>query len=57
MSGTLEICNDGERHRWRPNGNHPDGMVCAGCGVSEAELDYLIRRAEIDHMVQQRKAN
>lgn len=40
----LDYCNDGERHQWRGGG--PDGMVCGGCGVSEAELDHLIRQAK-----------
>lgn len=46
-----DICNDGGSHQWRHDPGSEDGMVCAGCGVSEAELAHLIetdRRRSID---------
>lgn len=47
MNHELDFCNDGERHQWTksPWRDREDGMICGGCGVSEAELDHLIRHA------------
>lgn len=44
MKTELDFCNDGQAHQWRRPStvNREDGMICGGCGVSEAELDYLI---------------
>lgn len=44
----LDFCNDGQAHQWcnPPFVDREDGMICGGCGVSEAELDHLIRQQQ-----------
>jgi len=42
-----DICNDGDGHQWRPDPGSEDGMICAGCGVSEAELARLVEKDRV----------
>lgn len=42
----LDICNDGDSHQWSGRVDPDEGLTCAGCGVTEAELEHLIEQRQ-----------